>query len=202
MKLILIDNGHGLETKGKRSPNSLLIEADWNREVANLVVTSPDIETLPVKVELLVPEKEDIDLRTRVARANEFCKEYGKDEVCVISIHANSLGDGTQWLSARGWSVYTSPGKTKSDEIANILYDKAEERFTWHRAIRTDMSDGDKDFEANFYILKKTKCPAVLIENFFYDNEEDYILLMSSEGKRLCAEVIIEAIKEICARQL
>ena len=202
MKLILIDNGHGLETKGKRSPNSLYIEAEWTREIAYLVATSTDIKNLPIKVELLVPEKEDIDLQTRVARVNEHCKEYGKDEVCLISIHSNASGDGTQWMCAKGWSVYTSPGKTKSDEIATILYDKAEERFTWPKAIRIDMGDGDKDFESNLYILKNTKCPAVLIENFFHDNEEDYIVLMSSEGKRLCAEVIIETIKEICARQL
>ena len=202
MKLIFIDNGHGLETKGKRSPNSLYIEAEWTREVARLVVESDELKALPVKVELLVPEREDVSLPMRVSRVNERCREIGSSEVCVISVHSNASGDGSKWMGAKGWSVYTSPGNTKSDKIASILYDKAEERFTWPRAIRIDMGDGDKDFESNLYLLKYTNCPAVLIENFFHDNEEDYIILMSSEGKRLCAEVIIETIKEICVKQL
>jgi N-acetylmuramoyl-L-alanine amidase len=29
------------------------------------------------------------------------------------------------------------------------------------------MSDGDPDKEANLYVIKNTKCPAVLTENFF-----------------------------------
>ena len=28
-------------------------------------------------------------------------------------------------------------------------------------------TDGDSDYEANFYVLKNTKCPAVLTENLF-----------------------------------
>ena len=39
--------------------------------------------------------------------------------------------------------------------------------------IRTDTSDGDRDMESNFYVLKHTSCPAVLTENFFQDNKSD-----------------------------
>lgn len=35
--------------------------------------------------------------------------------------------------------------------------------------IRADFSDGDPGFEESFYILRHTTCPAVLVENFFYD---------------------------------
>ena len=43
--------------------------------------------------------------------------------------------------------------------------------------IRRDYSDGDPDWEENFYILSKTQCPAVLTENFFMDNKEDLSLI-------------------------
>lgn len=46
------------------------------------------------------------------------------------------------------------------------------------------MTDGDPDKESGFYILKHTKCPAVLTENLFQDNKEDVEFLLSEEGKR------------------
>ncbi len=49
--------------------------------------------------------------------------------------------------------------------------------------IRKDMTDGDQDKENGFYILKHTKCPAVLTENLFQDNKEDVEFLLSEEGK-------------------
>ena len=36
--LILIDNGHGLDTPGKRSPDGKFIEATYTREIARRVV--------------------------------------------------------------------------------------------------------------------------------------------------------------------
>ena len=62
--------------------------------------------------------------------------------------------------------------------------------------IRTDFSDGDPDFEESFYILRHTTCPAVLVENFFYDNQEDLRFLESEEGKELVTKVIAEGVKE------
>ena len=38
---------------------------------------------------------------------------------------------------------------------------------------RKEVQDGDRDWEENFYVLAKSRCPAVLLENFFYDNEDD-----------------------------
>ena len=35
---ILIDNGHGVTTKGKRSPDGSLLEWAWTREIARHVV--------------------------------------------------------------------------------------------------------------------------------------------------------------------
>lgn len=39
---ILIDNGHGLMTAGKRSPDGLFREAFYNREIARKVVADPN----------------------------------------------------------------------------------------------------------------------------------------------------------------
>ena len=56
------------------------------------------------------------------------------------------------------------------------------------------MSDGDKDWESNFYVIHKTKCPAILTENFFYDNVDDVTYILSDEGKRAVVKTHVDAI--------
>lgn len=185
---ILVDNGHGHNTPGKRSPYSAcgslpeieFFEYAWNREIALEIVK--ELVRLGYDAEVLVPEEEDISLRERCNRVNKYCKDLGTANVILISIHSNAAGNGCDWYNAKGWSAYTSIGHTKSDIIAEHLYDAAEVCFP-DRKIRTNMSDGDRDWEENFYILKNTLCPAVLTENFFYDNVDDVKYILSEEGK-------------------
>jgi N-acetylmuramoyl-L-alanine amidase len=111
----------------------------------------------------------------------------------------SSLGKGiigaslVKLLRARGFSVYTSKGKTKSDELATIMCEEAEKAHVTFK-IRKDMSDGDPDWEENFTILSKTKCAAVLSENFFMDNKEDVNFLLSQTGKDVVKNIHINSI--------
>ena len=50
---------------------------------------------------------------------------YISPPLILISIHANALGNGSQWMKAQGWSAYTSKGQTKADILAECLYDAA-----------------------------------------------------------------------------
>ena len=188
---ILIDAGHGVDTPGKRSPDGVFREYYWNRLVADKL--QAQLLLNGIDAELVVPETHDISLSQRVARVNEVCSRVGADEVILVSIHANAAGDGSRWMGAKGWSCYTSPGETKSDKLAECLYDAFEEEFR-DRKIRKDMSDGDRDWEANFSLLSKTRCPAVLLENFFYDNEEECAWLMQQDTRIRIAEVAAKGI--------
>ena len=58
------------------------------------------------------------------------------------------------------------------------------------------MSDGDIDWEENFYILRKSLCPAVLTENFFMDLHSDLEYLQSKAGKQAVVDTHIEGIIE------
>ena len=188
---ILIDNGHGLTTAGKRSPDGLFREAFYNREIARKVVA--DLLDRNLDAELLVPEDDDIPLAERVRRINAHCLALGKKNVIVVSIHVNAAGNGTKWLNATGWSVFTCSGQTESDKLAECLCESAIKNFPGRR-IRTDMSDGDMDWEEGFYILSKSWCPAVLTENFFFDNKTDLAYLQSVEGKRDIVAVHVEGL--------
>lgn len=189
---ILIDNGHGENTPGKCSPDRVLREYRYAREMAAEIVE--ELVLRGEDAELLVPEKEDVSLAERCRRVNEWCGRRGADGVILVSVHCNAAGNG-EWMKARGWSAYTSRGRTMSDELATMLYEAAERNFTGQR-IRKDMSDGDPDREESFYILRKTKCPAVLTENFFMDNKEDVSYMLSLEGRRQIVRTHVEGIME------
>ena len=188
---ILIDPGHGIDTPGKRSPDGLLREYLWNRQVADLILEG--LVSAGVDASLVVTETNDVTLRNRVNRVNTICNRVGASNVLLVSVHANAAGNGSAWMNARGWSCYTSKGKTKSDQVAECLYDAFEAEFQ-DRKIRKDMSDGDRDWEENFYVLQKSKCPAVLLENFFYDNREECAWMLQEETKKRIASAAVNGI--------
>lgn len=188
---ILIDAGHGIDTPGKRSPDGKFREYIWNREVADMLLVN--LVANGVDAELVVTETNDIPLKTRTARVNRVCDRAGAKDVLLVSIHSNAAGNGKDWMAAKGWSCYTSPGKTSSDRAAECLYDAFEEEFP-ERKMRKDLSDGDRDWEANFYLLTKTRCPAVLLENFFYDNREECSWLLEHDTKERIARAATKGI--------
>lgn len=189
--LILVDNGHGNNTAGKCSPDKRFREYAFNREIAAQVVHR--LRKQGYNAELLVPELYDVPLIERVHRVNVKCQSRGKDKVILVSVHANAAGNG-DWMNARGWCCFTTKGQTKSDKLADCMYGAAERNFVGHK-IRTDKSDGDRDWEYPFYICRHSLCPAVLVENFFMDNKEDLEYLESEEGKEAIVRCHVEGIK-------
>ena len=120
MLYILLDNGHGNTTPGKRSPKlpngEQFFEWEFCREVVNLLYKRLQEyeEFTPIKI---TPELTDISLSTRVKRINQYCKKYGSSNCIMISVHVNAAGNGS-WMNARGWSAWTTRGKTISDKLA------------------------------------------------------------------------------------
>ena len=189
---ILIDNGHGRNTPGKRSPDEKLLEYRYTRDVATAVVNQ--LRRLGYEAELLVPELYDVTLLERVHRVNVKCQTYGKSNVIVVSIHCNAAGNGKEWQKATGWECWTSEGQTQSDVLAESLIRAAEENFVGQK-IRVNVNKvGDRDKEKNFTILKSTLCPAVLTENFFMDSKADVAYLLSSEGFEAVIKCHVEGI--------
>ena len=190
---ILIDNGHGRETAGKRSPDGRLLEWSYNREIARRV--NDELQQRGHYSSLLVPEDEDIPLSERCKRVNRVCSELGRRNVCLISIHVNAAGRGKKWYNATGWCCYTSKGQTDGDKLANRLCAAALRNLPGHR-MRFDYSDGDPDQESNFTILHKTACAACLTENGFMDCLESLEFLLSEEGKAAIVQLHVEGIEE------
>ena len=203
--VVLVDNGHGFNTSGKFSPrldssitipNEFIVDGrfkEWkyNRVISNMLVDK--LKSMGYDARLVVTEDKDISLSERVKRINAICNKLGASNVILISVHANAVGDGTKWMTGQGWEAYTTKGKTNSDFLAEYLYKRAEQHFKG-RKIRKDTTDGDSDKEADFYIIRNAKCPAVLTENFFYDNKNDLAYMTSDEGVHAVVRTHIEGI--------
>ncbi len=183
--IVILDNGHGADTFGKRSPEGMLtdsgvtalFEYEFNRDIVERLIKLLDAHDIDFYE--LVPERHDVSLPVRVERANKVWDKT-RGRAFLVSIHANA-GGGT------GWEVFTSLGQTESDKIAQIFAEKAVKHFP-EFSMRWDQVDGDFDKEAQFYILKYTKCPAILTENFFMDHEKDLKFILSNEGRQRIAE--------------
>lgn len=183
MKVIL-DNGHGENTPGKRSPNGDLLEYEFNRDVVNRIADL--LMCAGILFYKLVPELRDISLKSRCKRVNQYHAKF--PDCFLVSVHANA-GGGT------GWEIFTSVGETESDKIATVFYNQAKAEFSEFR-MRKDTRDGDVDKEAHFYILKHTACPAILTENFFMDTKKDLAFIKSDEGRQRIAQMHFDAIVE------
>lgn len=178
----ILDNGHGglingqYQTSGKRSPkweNGMqLYEGDFNRTVVNGVALLCSMHG--IELNILVPELEDVPLSERVRRVNNIYNRH-KSSV-LISVHANA-GHGT------GFEVFTTRGKTKSDALAEIMINQFSASIP-ELKLRKDTRDGDKDKEAQFYILRKTYCPAILVECAFMDTFEPDCRMMIEQPQR------------------
>ena len=188
---VLLDNGHGSNTKGKCSPDKRILEYKWCREIANMIYN--ELNKLGIAVFNITPEFTDVSLTERVNRANKHYKTMkNKGYHCIlISIHINAAGSDGKWHDARGWTGWISKKASKnSKRLAQLLYAEADKQGLKGNRWVPEC----KYWEANYTITTKTNCPAVLTENMFQDNKEDVNFLMSKEGKEKIVKLHIDGI--------
>ena len=106
------------------------------------------------------------------------------DADIFVSIHANAFGNGEDWEDqANGWEIYfyssSSVGKKLAQYIHNANYASGNSIGIKDRGVKT----------ANFYVLKYTSMPAVLIEHGFYTSSSEVKLLKSSSWRQKAAQL-------------
>ena len=188
---ILLDNGHGSNTKGKCSPDKSILEYAWCREVVSTMYN--ELTKLDIPVKIITPELTDISLSERVRRINKYyadMKALGY-QCLLISVHINAAGSDDKWHDATGWTVWVSQNASKnSKRFAQISYNNADKAGLKGNRWVPEC----KYWEANYKILRDSYCPAVLTENLFQDNKEDVKFLLSPEGKAKIVKLHIESI--------
>lgn len=182
---VLIDNGHGIDTPGKCSPDGLLKEYEYNRRLAAAICAG--LTARGISIKRIVTENHDVCLRERVRRVNaEVCN----DSCLLVSVHVNAGGCGN-WVAARGWSAFTClHPSVQSMRLARLLT---------HEAEAAGLSGNRRTPDAGFWradlaICRDTRCPAVLTENMFMDNREDLTYLLSDNAVERLADIHISGI--------
>lgn len=189
MVKVLIDNGHGENTPGKRSPDGRLMEYEYCREIARRV--SRELSLRGVDAILITPEAADTPLKERVRKVNGWARKLGHKHVVLVSIHNNAAGADGHWHGARGFSVMVSKNASAGSKLlAQIFTENAKAMgLTGNRSVPVEGY-----WVQSLAMTRDTICPAVLTENLFQDNEEDVKFLLSEEGKRAITRLHVESI--------
>jgi N-acetylmuramoyl-L-alanine amidase len=188
----LIDAGHGGMINGEyvtapdkmfeHSPEEIFYEGMFNRQIKDALLRKMWAANL-VAIDLC-PTDLDLDLDARSDIANIYHREYRN---CVgVSLHSNA----SQSHKGRGFEVHTGPGQTRSDVFAHVLGKILIDRFAGIKYRKGDQP-GELDKDSPFWILRKTNSPWILPECLFFDNYEDYRLLIDPDFQARYVDALI-----------
>lgn len=178
--IVVIDPGHGGKDPGAINKKWGLREADITMEVARKLYY--ELKTLGASVSMTRTRDQTVSLDQRCEISNDV-----KPDI-FISLHCNS----SENKKAHGVEMFTSPGRTVADDVADILIDEWQIAFPKQILRISSPRAGLK--EERFRVLVKTQAPAVLIEMGFISNDTEAQELMSSTFQQEAAETIASAL--------
>lgn len=177
---IVLDAGHGGEDGGTFSGNIL------EKDIALAVVLRMKSLLEEKDIEVILTRKEDeflsLEDRTNI--------ENRADADLFVSIHCNYYEDDS---SIKGLECYYYEESKNGRLFAEALMDGLKKRGNLN--VRYAKED-------SFYVLKKTKSPAVLVELGFLSNYRECQKLSGEEYQEVLAEELVKSLEEIIASGL
>jgi len=199
--LFILDPGHGginptkqeYVTSGKRSPKFdngfVLYEGVENREKLKRIMDG--MRSVGLDCIDIVNTWRDVPLPKRVEKANKLA---GERECIYVSLHSDAYGNGKDWTSPKGVTVFSFKGSEKSREVAKIFGDNLKYEFedvTNYRGLK----------ESSFYVLRYTKCRAVLLELGFHTNKYESQLMITEEWTQRVVDGVVNSCLQ-CEKEL
>jgi N-acetylmuramoyl-L-alanine amidase len=183
-KLIALDDGHGMQTGGKRTPpiaelgGRVIRENEFNREVVRLL--DIELRRCGFKTLLTAPTDYDTPLSARTDLANAKKADF------LISVHFNAMTGKFETSKAEGFSVHVHSLEYESAKLGRIVL--------------KHLAEGTKQksrglVKQNLHMTRETKMPAILIEFGFMDNKREAMLMIDKGFQKECA---VEVAKAVC----
>ncbi len=173
-KIIVIDAAHGGIDSGAQ------IGANQEKKIVENIANKIKLLNGKGEFEIILLREDDsfIELSERVSRINKI------NPSLVISLHV----DVSKNTNENGVHAYVSKENAfyeQSKESAKNIIDK----ISNEKLAKREVKDGP------FYVLKHSKCPALLVEVGFLSNENDRTYLVTENGQNEIANKIFEFIK-------
>lgn len=170
---IVLDPGHGGEDVGAIGASGLY-EKDFNLSVAAKVKKLLEKDE---RIEVYLTREDDRYL----ALENRHSADFAKDVDGFISIHGNAF------VESHVSGTETFYNRRNSRTFARIIHN--------HVVEATGFNDRNVQKE-DFYVLKKNKVPAVLLELGFLSNSEEESIMFTEQFQDRVAEAIVAGIEE------
>lgn len=140
----------------------------------------------------------DLPNSARLTIANADYLKNKPSKSLWLSFHSNAIGMLPQGpsLPARGFSVFTLDGETPADAVGEKIWQGVKKDIVpkYGITLLENRQDGDGDFEVNFDELYYSMMPAVLLENLFFTNWEDFQLLQRADYQQDLCKILVDAI--------
>lgn len=173
-KIIVIDAAHGGKDLGAKIGD--VQEKDIVEAISKKIKAQNQDEN--IEIFLLREGDHFMELSERVSIINNLKPSL------VISLHADASKD----VNLNGVGAYIFSDKTFYDES------KLNAESVINNLSTENLAKGEVK-EASFYVLKNSKCPAVLLEMGYLSNEKDRNYLKSESGQNKIAAKILQSIK-------
>ena len=181
--LVALDDGHGMETAGKRTPfipelGRFVRENEFNRAVVKLL--EKELHRCGFKTLLVAPTDKDTPLKARTDLANR------KKADIYVSIHYNAFDGKFDGRDPEGLSVHVYPGSKSGRKLGEAVL----------KYLKTGTPQRNRGIkESNFHVLREANMPAMLSENGFMDNKKEAMRMLDPAFQK---EVAVEHAKGIC----
>ncbi len=179
-KTVIIDAGHGGSDAGKVAGK--IYEKNINLQIAKRLearLTSLGYNVIMIRENDEMPKNKQDEMWLRQKRAN------ATDGDIFVSIHQNS----SRSYSAKGFQVYYFKKSEKSKKLAYDIYNSVK--------VNVNQSTKFEPIEnSDYYVLRTTKMPAVLVECGFLSNEGERWLLTTADYQEKMAWAIAKGIDD------
>ncbi len=179
-KIIAIDSGHGGWDPGKVSADEKL-EKDINLQIAKKLQSyleqGGSTVLMTRTTDEALGERKSIDMRERIVIANDY-----KSDI-LVSIHQNSYPKET----VQGAQVFYFENFENSKKLAENVQEEI-------KAFVDPENRREAKANTNYYLLKKSKTPAIIVECGFLSNPSDTNKLSDNEYQEKIAWAIYKGI--------
>lgn len=200
--LIALDDGHGMNTPGKRTPpltkdlyidgklvrkkGEVIKENEFNRAVVKYLAEA--LKRCGFDVLLVAPTDEDTPLSTRVSRANNANAD------AYVSKHYNALGSRWQTKAKGLVTIIHYNHQSKTKVLANNVHEELWKLHSNHNCTNYGVRTDTDISGYSLYVLRNTKMPAILTELGFMDNMTEAVDMLDTNFQQADAEATCKGI--------